>query len=119
MVEDTEVDFQTIPADAGTCTMALSGALSGQCAGSPDGTPGAFSVTGTAGQVVDVSVGGGTTQALVTFNPDLDGAGTTSGTATLDGSGNASIAVAGNLDIQSGAPGGARVLNYTITVNYQ
>ena len=116
--EDQVVDFKYIPADDGTCTMAASGALSGQCAGQPDGTPGQFTVSGTASQAIDISVGSGSTSGGVTYNPILASNGTTSDSATLDGSGNAVVNVIGNLSLAS-ATAGAKALTYVITVDYQ
>ena len=117
-VEDQIVDFKTIPNADGNCAMDLSGVLTGQCTGSPNGTPGQFTITGTASQLVDISVGGGSTDAGVTFNPTLDNLGATASSATLDGTGNATFPVIGNLDLL-GAAGGVRNLTYTLTVNYQ
>jgi hypothetical protein len=117
-VEDQVVDFKTIPNGTGTCSMNLAGVLSGHCAGSPDGTPGQFTVTGTSGQLVNIAVSNGSTDAGVTFNPKLNNVGATASTATLDGSGNAVIPVIGDLVLASAA-GGARALTYTLSVSYQ
>ncbi len=117
-VEDQVVDFKTIPNGTGTCEMNMAGVLSNHCAGSPDGTPGQFTISGTAAQVVDITVGNGSTDNNVTFAPKLDNLGATTGTATLDGSGDATIAIAGDLTL-SAAAGGARALTYDLTVNYQ
>ena len=116
--EDQVVDFKYIPADDGTCTMASSGALSGQCAGQPNGTPGQFTVSGTANQLIDISVGSGSTSGGVTYNPILASNDSTSDSATLDGSGNATVSVIGNL-VLSSATAGAKALTYVITVDYQ
>ncbi len=117
-VEDQIVDFKTIPNGTGTCEMASTGVLGNHCAGSPDGTPGQFTVSGTAGQIVDIAVGSGSTDNGVTFVPKLNDAGDTTGTATLDGSGDATVAVIGDLNLVAAA-GGVRALTYTLTVNYQ
>ena len=117
-VEDQIVDFKTIPNGTGTCTMAASGVLGGHCAGSPNGTPGQFTISGTAGQAVDITVGSGSTDNGVTYNPLLASNDLTADSTTLDGSGNATINVIGSLDLVSAA-GGARALTYTLTVNYQ
>jgi hypothetical protein len=116
--EDQVVDFKYIPADNGTCTMAATGVLSGQCAGQPDGTPGQFTVSGTASQAIDISVGSGSTSGGVTYNPILASNGTTSDTDTLDGTGDAVVNVIGNL-VLSSATAGAKALTYVITVDYQ
>ncbi len=111
--EDQVVDFGAISDSDGTCTMAATGALSGQCAGQPNGIPGQFTVSGTAGQAVSISVGSGTTVGGVTFNPVL----ASSSSATLDVSGNSTVDVIGSLDLLN-ATGGAKSLTYTLTVNY-
>ena len=116
--EDQIVDFKYIPSDDGTCSMASSGVLSGQCAGQPDGTPGQFTVSGTASQAIDVSVGAGTTSGGVTYSPLLASNGATADSTTLDGSGNKIVSVIGDLVLASATPG-AKTLNYTITVDYQ
>ncbi len=98
--------------------MAASGALSGQCAGQPDGTPGQFTVSGTASQSIDISVGSGSTSGGVTYNPLLASNGTTADSTTLDGSGNAVVNIIGNLSLAS-ATAGAKALTYVLTVDYQ
>lgn len=117
-VEDQVVDFGVIPNGTGTCTMAASGVLSGYCAGSADGTPGQFTVSGSASQAVDITVSAGSTDTGVTYNPILASNDTDTDSTTLDGSGDAVINVIGNLDLAA-ATGGARALTYTLTVNYQ
>jgi hypothetical protein len=116
--EDQIVDFKYIPADDGVCSMAISGALSGQCAGQPDGTPGQFTVSGTASQAIDISVGSGSTSGGVTYNPLLASNGTTSDSSTLDASGDAVVNIIGNLSLSS-ATAGAKALTYVLTVDYQ
>lgn len=116
--EDQVVDFKYIPADDGICTMAATGVLSGQCAGQPDGTPGQFTVTGSAAQAIDISVGSGSTSGGVTYSPLLASTGTTAGSTTLDASGNAVVNVIGSLSLAS-ATAGAKALTYVITVDYQ
>lgn len=116
--ENQIVDFKTIPNGTGTCTMAASGALSGLCAGSPDGTPGQITVSGAANQAVDVSVSSGSTDNGVTYNPILASNGATSDSTSIGAAGSASINIIGNLGLV-GAAGGARNLTYTLTVNYQ
>ena len=109
--ELAHVDFGSITNADGTCTMAAGGGLSGQCSGT--GSEGDFTVSGTAGQVVDVSVGSGSTSGGVTFNPVL-----TSAAAPTLTAGSTSVSVAGNLVLLS-ATAGAKALTYTLTVNYQ
>jgi len=111
--EVAHVDFGSITNADGTCTMASNGALSGQCAGRPAGTVGDFTVTGTSGQAVNVSVGSGSTSGGVTFNPVLS----SSATPTLVG-GTTTVNVIGSLDLLS-ATAGAKALTYTLTVDYQ
>ena len=112
--EVATVDFGSIPKADGTCTMATDGSLSGQCAGRPNGTLGDFTVSGSANQAVNVSVSNGSTSGGVTFNPVLD----SSATPTLDGSGDTTVNVRGNLVLAS-AVVGAKALTYTLTVDYQ
>ena len=111
------VDFGTIPGTDGTCSMAASGVLSGQCAGQPNGTPGEFTVNGSAGQAVSIAVSAGTTVDGVTYSPLLASNGTTSDTGALDGTGAATVNVIGDLILAS-ATSGAKTMNYTLTVNY-
>lgn len=115
LAETTQVDFGTIGNEDGTCTMATGGALTGSagqtCSGSQ--TPGVFTVTGTAGQVIDVSATAGAAVDGVTFNPVIDGA----ATATLVG-GTATVTMIGNLVLSSATPG-AKAISYTFTANYQ
>lgn len=108
------VDFGSITNADGTCTMDGAGALSGQCAGRPDGTIGDFTVTGSASQAVNVSVGSGSTSGGVTFNPVL----ATSATPTLSAGGTTTVNVIGNL-VLSSATAGSKALTYTLTVDYQ
>jgi len=111
--EIAAVDFGSITNADGNCAMASNGALSGQCAGRPNGTVGDFTVSGTAGQAVNVAVSNGSTSGGVTFNPVL----ASSATPTLVG-GNTTVNVMGSLDLVS-ATAGAKALTYTLTVNYQ
>ena len=117
-VEDQIVDFKKIPSGTGTCTMDILGALTGSCLGSPNGTPGQITVTGTAGQLVDITVGSGSTDNNVTYNPLLASNDALSDSTTLDGSGKAVVNVIGNL-VLAAATGGAREMTYTLTVSYQ
>lgn len=116
--EDQVVDFKSIPATDGVCTMAASGLLSGQCAGQPNGTPGQFTITGSASQAVAISVGSGSTSGGVTYKPILASTGTATGSATLDLAGNTVVNVIGDLTLLS-ATAGAKALTYVITVDYQ
>ncbi len=111
--EDTAIDFGAISNADGTCTMDAAGVLSGQCLGQPDGTPGQFTVSGTAGQAVSISVGSGSTVDGVTFTPALN----SSASATLNGSGETVVSVSGSLGLAS-ATGGLKALTYSVTVNY-
>ena len=113
--EDTEIDFGTLTNEDGTCTMASGGALTGSAGQTCTGTetPAAFTVNGTDGAVVDVSVTAGAAVDGVTYNPVIDGA----STATLTG-GNATVAVIGNL-VLSSATDGDKNIAYTFTANYQ
>ena len=108
------VDFGVIPTANGTCTMASNGSLSGQCAGRPNGTLGDFLVAGTPNQSISVSVRKGKKVGGVTFLPALD----TPATTTLDNSGNATVNVRGELDLNN-ATLGSKALTYTLTVNFQ
>ena len=104
-VENQIVDFKTIANVDGNCAMSAAGVLSGSCAGAPNGTPGQVTVSGTANQAVDVSVGSGTTDAGVTFNPLLASNGLAADSTTLDGSGDAVVNVIGSIDIASATAG--------------
>lgn len=120
-VEDQIVDFKyLLPAGNAdeTCSMAANGVLSGDCAGQPDGTPGQFTVSGTAGQAVAISVSNGSTDNGVTYNPTLASNNATADTGTLDGSGDLVIGVIGSLDLTANTAAGARSLTYTLTVDY-
>ena len=117
-VEDQIVDFNKIPNGSGTCTMDEFGVLSGSCLGSPNGTPGQITVTGTAALLVDITVGSGSTDNGVTYNPLLASNDSLSDSATLDGSGKAVVNVIGNLVLVAAA-NGARAMTYTLTVAYQ
>ena len=117
-VEDQVVDFGTIPNGTGTCVMASTGALNGHCNGLT-GTVGQFTVSGTPSQNISYSLSGGSTDAGVTFTPYFDDAASVqAGSGSLDGSGDATINVQGQLDLVAAA-GGARSMTYTLTVNYQ
>lgn len=115
LAETTQVDFGTIGSEDGTCTMASGGALTGSAGQSCSGTqtPGVFTVTGTDGQVIDVSATAGAAVDGVTFNPTIDGP----ATATLTG-GSATINMIGNL-VLSSATAGTKAISYTFTANYQ
>lgn len=112
------VDFKYIPGDDGVCTMAASGVLSGQCAGQPDGTPGQFIATGIPSQTVDISVSAGSTSGGVSYTPILASNNLQADTAILDGSGDVTINVIGNLTLAS-ATNGAKALTYLLGVYYQ
>lgn len=113
--EDTQIDFGQIINIDGTCSMAAGGALSGTtgmgCTGAE--TSGIFSIAGTSGAVVDVSVAAGPSVDGVTYNPVVDGV----LTRTLTG-GAASVNVIGNI-VLSSASDGVKDIAYTFTANYQ
>ncbi|WP_145999246.1 hypothetical protein [Oceanicoccus sp. KOV_DT_Chl] len=113
--EDTQIDFGILTNEDGTCTMASGGALTGSNGQSCTGTetPAAFTVDGTDGKVVDLSVTAGSAVDGVTYTPVIDGA----STATLTG-GSATVAVIGNLVLAS-ATDGDKDIAYTFTANYQ
>ncbi len=113
--EDTEIDFGMLTNENGTCTMASGGALTGSAGQSCTGTetPASFTVTGTAGKVVNVSVTAGAAVDGVTYTPVIDG----STTPTLS-AGSATVPVIGNLVLAS-ATDGAKNIAYTFTANYQ
>ena len=112
-VEDQAIAFGAISDADGTCSMDAAGVLSGQCVGQPDGTPGQFTVSGTANQTISVSVGSGSSIDGVTLTPVLN----SPASATLDGAGDATISVSADLALAS-ATGGTKALTYTLTVNY-
>ena len=113
--EDTQIDFGLLTNEDGTCTMASGGALTGSagqsCTGSA--TPGSFTVTGTAGKVVDLTLTAGAAVDGVTYNPVVDGSSAPTLTA-----GSATVAVIGNLVLAS-ATDGDKNIAYTFTANYQ
>lgn len=113
--EDTQIDFGQIINNDGTCTMTTGGALSGTagmgCTGTE--TPASFTVSGTSGAVVDISLTAGASVDGVTYNPVLDGV----ATRTLSG-GSATVAVIGNIVLAS-ATDGVKDIAYTFTANYQ
>ena len=117
-VEDQIVDFKDNYGANGTCTMAANGALTGDCGVDLNGTPGQFTVSGTANQSIAVSVGSGSTSGGVTYNPILASNGATSENTTFDGSGDKVVSVIGNIVLASATPG-LKALTYVITVNYQ
>jgi hypothetical protein len=113
--EDTQIDFGLLTNENGTCTMAASGVLTGSAGQSCTGTetPAAFTVSGTDGKVVNLSVTAGAAVGGVTYNPVIVGA----SSATLTG-GSATVAVIGNLVLAS-ATDGDKNIAYTFTANYQ
>jgi hypothetical protein len=113
--ETTQIDFGVLTNENGTCTMAANGALTGSAGQTCTGTetPAVFTVTGTAGKVVDVSVTAGAAVGGVTYTPAIDGA----GSRTLTG-GTATVGVIGNLALSS-ATDGDKNIAYTFTANYQ
>lgn len=113
--EDTQIDFGQVINTDGTCNMASGGSLSGTagmgCTGTE--TPAAFTITGTTGSVVDISVTAGAAIDGVTYNPVVDGI----LTRTLTG-GSTSVNVIGNI-VLSSATDGVKDIAYTFTANYQ
>lgn len=115
ITETTQIDFGQIINIDGTCTMGTGGALSGTagmgCTGTE--TAGTFSIAGTSGAVVDVSVSAGASVDGVSYNPVVDGV----LTRTLTG-GAATVNVIGNIVLAS-ATDGVKDIAYTFTANYQ
>lgn len=119
ITETTEIDFGSIAAVDGTCTMDAAGALTASgpnaaqlnCNGTQ--TPATFTITGEAGEVVDVSVTAGAAVDGVTFNPAIEGS--ASPTLAL---GVAAVTVRGSIDLAS-ATVGDKDISYTFTANYQ
>ncbi|MEM8499197.1 MAG: hypothetical protein AAF542_14325 [Pseudomonadota bacterium] len=113
--EDREIDFGTIVNVNGTCTMASGGGLSGDagmaCTGTE--TDGLFTITGTSGAVVDISLSGGDGDSSVVYNPVLDGA----VSRTLTG-GTTTANVIGNI-VLTDTSDGDKDIAYTFTANYQ
>ena len=113
--EDTQIDFGQIINLDGTCTMSTGGALSGTagmgCTGSE--TPATFTVSGTSGSVVDISVTAGASVDGVSYAPVIDGL----NTRTLVG-GDATVDVVGSITLNS-ATDGIKDIAYTFTANYQ
>ena len=112
ITEDTQIDFGILTEEDGTCTMASGGGLTGSlgqsCTGSA--TPGSFTITGTNGKEVDLTL----TAAVdgVTYNPLVDGdiaPRLTGGTTT--------VAVIGSLVLLS-AGDGDKNISYTFAANY-
>lgn len=117
IVEDQQVNFGTLLNEAGTCNMTATGFTSGDifsCAGNED--VGIFTVTGSTGASIDLSVSSGTANDI-TFNPTLP-----NGNAlTLTGAGTSSSAqviVAGSIIVGVGATNGVTQIPYTLTANY-
>ncbi len=72
--QETAIDFGQIRNTSGTCTMGANGVLSGtegmECTGTE--TPGTFIVSGSAGNIIDVSVTGGSEDGVF-FAPRING----------------------------------------------
>jgi len=111
-VEETAaVNFGAIPGNDGICGMDAAGNLSGtKCSGS--GQLGQFSIAGSDGQSVHVSVEAGDSVAGLTFQPQL-----VSGSDATLVEGAATASVGGELSL-SGATPGPQALTYYLTVNY-
>lgn len=117
LIEDQDILFNSIPGGTGVCSMMASGALSGHCAGSPNGTTGQFTISGTPGAMVEMFLSNGSTANDVTIYPKFNDAGDTESSATLDQSGAAVISVIADL-VLSNSNSGIRHLTYTLSVNY-
>lgn len=113
--EDTQIDFGQIINQDGTCNMSTGGSLSGTvgmgCTGTE--TPATFTINGTTGSVIDISVSTGASVDGVTYSPVIDGI----LTRTLVG-GSATVDVIGSI-VLSGATDGIKDIAYTFTANYQ
>jgi len=112
--ETVPINFGTIAGDNGICSMQSGGVLVGSSGQSCSGiqTPAEFRVGGTNGQVVDISVTGGTVQGI-TFRPLIDGP----SIITMQGS-STSIFVIGELEL-NGASQGSISIPYIFSANYQ
>lgn len=110
VTEVTELDFGKITDSDGTCQMASGGNLSGSCSGSS--VPAAFSITGSDGVNIQISVTP-VTESGITFTPAVDGPSTIS----LSG-GSTNINVVGTLQL-NGATVGVKTLTYTLTAEYE
>jgi hypothetical protein len=112
--ETQTVEFNDVVNQDGSCTMAAGGALSGDNCVSDSGTPGQFTITGTASKSVDIAVTAGSAVDGVTFTPVIEG-----GASSLALTGGAdAVNIIGDVTL-SGATDGAKNIAYTFTANYQ
>ena len=115
LTQKNELNFGTIEARDGTCTMAADGSLTGSggqnCTGQSQ--PAEFVIIGTSGQVVQLAVEQEETVDGVTFSPALNG--TTTRSLGEEGS---TVNVVGTLTLSSAIPGDKNI-SYTVTANYQ
>ncbi|MFK7733560.1 MAG: DUF4402 domain-containing protein [Pseudomonadales bacterium] len=111
--QETAIDFGQIRNSSGTCTMSANGALSGtdgmECTGQE--TPGSFVVTGTQGNIIDVSVTGGSEDGVF-FAPRIDGS-----KQRALANGIARVTILGSLQLDQTSPG-TKQISYTFTANY-
>lgn len=105
-----EYGASTIPLDAGATTSAGKIVLKGGANRSVD--------------IVISNITGGDRPATaestsVVFTPDLDGAGGTAKTVSLDDVGNLAVPYGGKMTVSSGIPDGEYVFNFDITATYK
>ncbi len=120
LTEDVELDFGRILAAVGSGTVTVTQAGAQSCVTVTcfnDAIAAEFTVTGTAGETVDV-----TTDAAYTLTgPGVDMAATTDApaTATIGGGGNVTFNVGGQLTVGASQAAGDYSGNYNVTVAYQ
>lgn len=112
IAEDTAVNFGTISATDGLCTMASGGGLSGTNGCTGTATPGSFTITGS-DVTIDLSVTPGAAVDGITYTPAVDG----SLTPTLSG-GTTTVTMIGALSLTA-ATSGVKSIDYDLTANYQ
>lgn len=112
--EVTAINFGTLAADNGICTMQSGGVLVASAGQSCSGiqTPAEFKVNASNGEVLIASVTGGNTQGI-TFRPQIDG----SEIITVKGS-SVDIFIIGELEFNNVSQG-VYAIPYIVTVNYQ
>jgi len=112
--ESVQINFGTIAADNGICTMQSGGTLSGSagqfCSGIE--TPAEFIVGGTNGQIIELMVTGGSNLG-VTFRPAIDG----SSIITMQGS-STSVFIIGEIELNNVSQGNISI-PYIFSANYQ
>lgn len=112
IAETTAVDFGTISATDGLCTMASGGGLSGTNGCTGTATPGSFTVTGS-DVTVDLAVTAGAAVDGITYTPAIDG----NASPTLS-AGSTTVTVIGELSLAS-ATAGVKAIDFELTANYQ